>query len=386
MTNRSPRFSGRNSSQPCLCSPSARGHPPLSDKGIQAHIALLRDFGTLEPGSPRKAILVRKLQTSDRGIIARFSREGYVNLDAALRTVVPKTKCAYDRKTGRNLFPVKLTPDGLLMISLRSCDNFREYASSAARRRKFVPSPGPAPVSPAGAKDRVVPSPDSRLPLTGTDETNLGPSPTPEAASPSRSSATPTPRAPVAGTFSPPASPRSVNEGCVAIEHLHGCAVQHRVHLQRAVLCSRGFCATPNHAIIVDGIWTSMRSLCSNGWKCTEDLRLVNNLKISEATRLRIDDHIVVTPYDARFPVVIPWIVQIAEDIVAIVMLSLKVAALFAGALCANSVVHGHQREKKTIESKSEMLAPRTPGGPCATAICSAFPAQDVHQRLVLCC
>ncbi len=54
----------------------------------------------------------------------------------------------------------------------------------------------------------------------------------------------------------------SSSEGCVAAEHLKGYSLQHKTNLWRGVLCSRGFCATPNHAIIVGGKLTSLKKLC----------------------------------------------------------------------------------------------------------------------------
>ncbi len=104
-------------------------------------------------------------------------------------------------------------------------------------------------------------------------------------------------------------------EGCVAIEHLQGYVLQHKQHLTRDVLCDDGFCATPNHAIIVDGVRTSMKQLCNTGWKCTESVKLVNNLKVWANRRAIINDRITVTPYDVRFPKVASWVGQAAEEI-----------------------------------------------------------------------
>eukprot|EP00171_Calliarthron_tuberculosum_P018813 IDg18813t1 len=89
-----------------------------------------------------------------------------------------------------------------------------------------------------------------------------------------------------------PQKPTSATEGCVAVEHLHGYVLQHRQNLRRSVLCARGFCATPNHALIVRGRWTSMRRLCAEEWTCTASIRLVNNLKVSANTRAVVNDEI----------------------------------------------------------------------------------------------
>ena len=123
------------------------------------------------------------------------------------------------------------------------------------------------------------------------------------------------------------------NEGCVAVEHLRGCVLQHRRHLLRPVLCGRGFCATPNHAIIVNGKLTSMAHLCTQGgWSCLRTQRRVNNLKISSNTRA-FAGNITITPYDIRFPVIATWIVQILEDTVMLLLASIGIALTTLGTL-----------------------------------------------------
>ncbi len=103
-------------------------------------------------------------------------------------------------------------------------------------------------------------------------------------------------------------------EGCVAVEHLAAQPLlQHPLHLRRPVLCHRGFCATPNHAIIVDGAWTSMRRMCAGPWACTADVRLVNNLSVFVRTRLHVGNGVVVTPYDVRIPIPLTWLLQAVE-------------------------------------------------------------------------
>ena len=114
-------------------------------------------------------------------------------------------------------------------------------------------------------------------------------------------------------------------EGCVDVAHLRGKvkSYQHVWHLKRNVLCYRAFCATPNHAIIVDNVWTSMSRLCSSVWSCTADVRLVNNLNMFERTRLVVQlepaqsdnggNTVIITPYDVRLPRFVTWLLQIAE-------------------------------------------------------------------------
>lgn len=104
-----------------------------------------------------------------------------------------------------------------------------------------------------------------------------------------------------------------LNEGCVAVEHLAGYVLQHKEHLWRRVLCANDFCATPNHAIIVDGISTSMKRLCADEWQCVESVKLVNNLDIFANRRAVVSSRITVTPYDLRFPKLLVWVAQAAE-------------------------------------------------------------------------
>lgn len=118
------------------------------------------------------------------------------------------------------------------------------------------------------------------------------------------------------------ANEKKANEGCIAIEHLKGYVLQHPSHLKRPVLCARGFCATRNHGIIVDGEYTSMGRMCSKRWTCTERVTLVNNLKLAANRRARVSKHIVVTPYDIRFPKAAIWVVQILEDVWNMLVLS----------------------------------------------------------------
>jgi len=79
-----------------------------------------------------------------------------------------------------------------------------------------------------------------------------------------------------------------VTEGCIAIEHLqNNFPLLHEKHLRRTVYCYNGFCATPNHAIIVQGVgYTSMKRECSK----------------------------TITAFDFRYPKVAVWIVQIVLE------------------------------------------------------------------------
>lgn len=113
---------------------------------------------------------------------------------------------------------------------------------------------------------------------------------------------------------------KAKNEGCVAIEHLIGHKLLYSRHLKRLVLCHNGFCATPNHAIVVSGVgYTSMKRECSFSGKwsgeCTVDEKLVNNLRLIYHRKIRINDDITVTAFDYRYPKVVVWIVQILQEL-----------------------------------------------------------------------
>lgn len=125
------------------------------------------------------------------------------------------------------------------------------------------------------------------------------------------------------------------NEGCVAVEHLSGFVLQHPVHLSRQVLCTvidgMDFCATPNHAIILDGTMTSMKKICTphhKNQRCVTSVKLENNLKITANRRAVISDRIVVTPYDMRFPKIAVWAVQILEEIFTVQALATIVVGI----------------------------------------------------------
>lgn len=123
------------------------------------------------------------------------------------------------------------------------------------------------------------------------------------------------------------------DEGYVAIEHLEGHVLQHPEHLLRPVLCAHGFCATRNHAIIVDGEYSSMGYKCGNEWRCMERLILVNNLKVAVNRRTRVNENIVVTLYDIRFPKAAVWAVQIFEDVINMLAFSVTYGTIVSAFL-----------------------------------------------------
>lgn len=334
------RFS--NFTYPCDCSPTARGHPPLSDPLLRDLVPLLRRL----PFADRLALPPLKLRIGriQEMLINRYGREGFVNLDAAMRSTERVTVCFHDTLSGRNVFPLRDLPaTGWQLLSLRGCDQIPPSRSTPQQTRGFMPSPGPKMPgevpNPLPGLINVIPGlgDGSGAPPAPVSAPGPAAAPSPAASAPNAAAAasTPTP-APT------PATDRNRSEGCVAIEHLSGAVLQHPTHLWRPTLCAGGFCATPNHALIVDGVWTSMKRLCAGQWECMREMRWVNNLKIEYATRLKYDAHIVITPYDLRFPVAGPWTVQMGQDALRLVFMSVKLAALVvAGMFVAAAMTSG---------------------------------------------
>lgn len=153
------------------------------------------------------------------------------------------------------------------------------------------------------------------------------------------------------------------NQGCVAVEHLQGHTLQHKKHLNRSVMCWEGFCATPDHALLVDDKWTSMKKLCLPRGKlnCSEALKLVNNLKVYGAARIQYNHRIVITPYDDRFPRIAIWIVQVIEDIVDLIIHAISLGfAVIIGLLMYNAaenfVAAGDEQEDAITTARDNSL------------------------------
>lgn len=393
----SPRFARNTTTTMCLCSPSAAGHPPLTDPAAVALTALFRDLSREKRGSLRRPTILKKIQRQIVSIAMRYGLEGYANLDAKLRSIVPQTHCYYDRVTGMNLIPIITddTPRPYVAVSARGCDKVTGFQAAVmkatpAQKKLLVPSPGPkgaegdvsarrlpdaieiarkregvknpGPLPPTMAElgapslppvpSMGIPTPSMELPV---------PSPAPSASPSASPSALPSSSA----VASP--SPAPVNEGCVAVEHLASASLQHTEHLRRSTLCARGFCATPNHAIVVEGRWTSMKAMCEGEWECTKEVKLVNNLKLAVNRRWRFDESIVITPYDARFPRAAVWAVQMAEDVFA-----LLAAAIAAGVLAGAGVLAASWASAEVADLPPVQMAvdgvPARMWGACAPA------------------
>lgn len=199
------------------------------------------------------------------------SREGYeacINAAYELRDSFARPLCTFDNSTGRNM---RMNRDDGTFVSVSKCFG--------------------------GFKSKQLKPPLRDAVIKPVSELHESPEPS-------------------AMPAELPAVTVGFTEGCVAVEHLTGFVLQHKKHLLRPVLCARGFCATPNHAIVFRGALTSMKRLCDAAvFDCTNDVKFVNNLKVAVNRRVEISDEIVVTPYDIRFPKALIWAVQMMEDV-----------------------------------------------------------------------
>ncbi len=325
-------------------------------RAIKAYIEVLH-----EKESPSTLIALRdwdaKVRLTFYQCTMQFGFEACVNMDAALRkdcrfTV---TVCIFDRATGKNLVH-SLSTDGF--ESVQSCHKVPNYRShewylgipTLSHSSNPTPTHSPSPGEPIY---HYVPVGESHFSSyncetshrTDRNESNSkhhghemhpsgfgtygkssrypGSLPTEEDRKNSAGTVqmnnltdiplTIYPSQPH-GSFGPSSSTgRSdarMTEGCVSVHHLQGYALQHKADLARNVLCSRGFCATPNHAIIVGEKWTSIRKLCAKEWVCTKHRMMVNNLDIFVNRRANAGQGVVNTPHDILFPICFTWIAQ----------------------------------------------------------------------------
>lgn len=305
----------------CECSATTRGHPSFTADEPQRLSHWLRVLGTTSSNSPVYEEVLQLVHSSAVKVRTVYGEEGLVNLDASLREASDLVYCAYDSSTGINV----ANKDDDMYLALKRCDFVAEFATANEVRTRFVPSPPPGP-------DSIVlftPMPTFTTEPTEEDivEGTITALPEPDFGAIATLSPLPSTQPTVSPTATRSATRRSgLFEGCVAVEHLKGRKLQHTT-VRRPVLCAFGLCATPNHALLVSGTWTSMREKCDEGlWKCDEDVKAVNNLHIPYGTRVRFNEDIVITPYDARFPIALTWLIHIVMDIFHLLYLSSTVA------------------------------------------------------------
>lgn len=247
----------------CICSPTDAQVKPDALVSIKGTIAGSKDRTQRLAGYT--------------ACVKQFSHEDCVNADASLRAAnnapLADSLCSYMKPSGRNVVPLA-GASPVIMRTVATCDN---DADSKTFTIGTTPVNGSTTRSPGG--DVGDPAPDASNTAPASEKKG--------------------------GTW----------EGCIAVEHLEGYVLQHPRHIFRPVLCGNNFCATPNHALIVDGEWTSMRRLCTSSWKCTRSTKWVNNIKARANARAVITNRITATPYDLRFPRFAVWIIQPIEDI-----------------------------------------------------------------------
>lgn len=345
-------FSGRVAENmiPCRCSPSSRRFsiPKVFDEPLHSYNDAVTDRKL--PG------VMPALHRHHHTAVVLFARcaawfgyEACVNQDAELRRLRRITVCIFDRDSGRNLARSKLgdgfseLPPCDALARFRSPDRFLDDTLGVQRLPHWDPTTENSPTQrpaksmipdwfphsrpwaqalPSRSTDGAAQASPTWRPAqsTQTDDWKVIPSgePAPPANTDSQSgqpsiplpSRVPIPLASLEAT----AQDRGVTEGCVAVEHLHGFALQHKKHLVRDVLCWDSFCATQNHALIVAGKWTSLKEICRTV-SCSRNRKFVNNLDVFVNWRARVSKTVVVTPYDARFPHFVVWVAQLVERI-----------------------------------------------------------------------
>lgn len=374
----------------CACSAGSRGYSQAVFEFIaKTKVAIRAVYQTARrngESAEKTASLVSDTSKLLLGTCFRnYGVEACVNADTATRAPVVGAPaafpiCFYDTRTGKNMAKFTVKATGLpILASLKRC----------SRIPGFVSQPGalscPDCGAPSGAPS--TPTPTQTAPSTNppTTQPSASASPTTAPSQDSRGGGTNGPTSQPTATSTLPGQPppggiqsatpriRIGSEGCVAVEHLKGMVVQHKSALRRRVLCAKGFCATPNHGIIVKGKLTSMKQLCSSGrWTCQAEVKLVNNLKISANTRCAFNDEIVITPYDVRFPVVLIWAVQMMEDVIELVCTAVGLAGVVV--LSAYAFVKlGVLRDEK---------GPHLPAGRVGSSVASAKVYSDEVQPL----
>lgn len=362
----------------CECSVSPRGFRSAAEQSLldtranaQQHAAALRRDGKTDLSISSVTIARTMQQDMLLGwdnCVSNYSTEECVNADAALRLgkCYPSCDsfCKFDEGTWKSVVGGRRR---------ESCDKMEGFASGEAvivdgeadKRTPARPSPTPSSrpsVTPeptptqssidAPAAAPVVaaippgrPAVSAAAAETGTPESPARPAPAQRGPRPIVVNIPPqrTPNPGFIGEQAPQptaedillaeSSTSSANEGCVAVEHLEGYVLQHPTHLRRPVLCAHGFCATPNHAIIVGDKLTSMKVMCKGEWRCVRTVKWVNNLKVAANRRAKVNELVTVTPYDLRFPRAAVWIVQMGEDVLRIVGASVAAAAVALFAL-----------------------------------------------------
>lgn len=320
----------------CDCSPSARGYRANVLVELELSRKAIQEYSKAEWA---KQAIDKSIKASDvqshvekfaidmwEACISNWDPEQCVNADVSLRVDGGGSSfCKFQEKTWSNIIGDKVAHRCDLSEVLASED--RSIVTGKAERKtvqRSSESPTPSP-----SKKSSPPKPQGGN--TSTNEMATTTTTTGEEGETPLPTSTPTPFPSSAPKKNTTETTNNGNEGCVAVEHLQGYAMQHRSHLVRPVLCSVRFCATPNHAIIVNGSWTSMKRLCDGTWECIRSVKLVNNLNVYKNRRAVVGD-ITITPYDLRFPRAGVFLVQALERLMYLALdhsNTLAIAAVF---------------------------------------------------------
>lgn len=337
----------------CSCSPSKRGFrrgvlTELTESRSALKLLSADLYGKARTDKSVTAGYVRaKISETAvnywKGCISNWNSEECVNADVQLRICKGKCDrdsfCKFSGNTWKNILDDQQVP-GCDESPLSSSKNDQiikgipEFATPVRPSNSPSPSPSrnvalPIPSRKPVKTPKPVPSVAPQTVTKPVASETVGDTNTTSIEVEPLGSITPFPET-LSASAEPSALAAAVNEGCVAIEHLSGYTLQHPEHLVRPVLCAEGFCATPNHAIIVEGVWTSMKNLCRDEWQCVRSVKLVNNLKAMANRRALINKRIVVTPYDLRFPRWGVWVVQSLEDLINVSGVSAFACAITA--------------------------------------------------------
>lgn len=123
---------------PCKCSPTGRGYPPLTlieSRNLRDRLCILN--ATVRTDLLRSS-MIKRVYVAAKEVRYAYGYEGLMNLDAFLRTRSPIIVCSYNLATGMNF-----ERDSNGTTSLKPCDQIPEFRSKDEVIARFKPSPAP---------------------------------------------------------------------------------------------------------------------------------------------------------------------------------------------------------------------------------------------------
>lgn len=320
----------RGAVRECSCSASERGYPVLQRRDLALFKELLEELGGLPQHSKRRLAVTDEIILLGDELTKDYGVEGVVNADRAIRmrSITSAAYCVYDAVSQRNLVRDVRTKDSFDYVSLKSCSAFEETRAPSHVVAMLVNA------------TNVVNGENETGAMDEEPQLSVSPVVTPNASSSTVPSKPPLIITSPSASASPITMAQRLNAGCVAVEHIQGHQLQYTRHLLRRVTCWNEICATQHHSLIVNGKWTTMLSLCSQQQQeCTEREMYVNNLAIAFTTRLQLTENVIVTPYDARYPIFLCWLAQMVHDSIWLISQSMFMSFIAALLVMANSVV-----------------------------------------------